>query len=98
MNIQLQTTNLTNDIKNLIATSQEKAIRAVDFQRVLLYWNNRIFPIANTVCSQLNWSQYTLPQNNQTILASKYQLYLPSEEELVKELCKGLQEMKIITC
>ena len=95
MNIQLQATNLTNDIKNLIATSQEKAI---DYQRVLLYWNNRIFPIANTVCSQLNQSQYTLPQNNQTILASKYQLYLPSEEELVKELCKELQEIKIFTC
>lgn len=107
MNIQLQTTNLTNDIKNLIATSQEKAIRAVDYQRVLLYWNigkrifeevqggearaeygksiiknlsnelepvygsgygvrqlelmrqfYRIFPITNTLYSQLNWSQY----------------------------------------
>lgn len=58
MNLEQQTTNLTNDIKNLIATSQEKAIRAVDFQRVLLYWNNRIFPIANTLYSQLNWSQY----------------------------------------
>lgn len=109
MNLEQQTTNLTNDIKNLIATSQEKAIRAVDFQRVLLYWNigkrifeevqggearaeygksiiknlsnelepvygsgygvrqlelmrqfYRMFPIANTVCSQLNWSQYKL--------------------------------------
>ena len=40
--------------------------------------------------------KYTLPQNNQTILASKYQLYLPSEEELVKELCKELQEIEIV--
>jgi len=81
VNIEPQTTNLTNDIKNLITTSQEKAIRAVDYQRVLLYWH-----IGQRIL------------NNQTILASKYQLYLPSEEELVKELCKGLQEMKIITC
>ncbi|MDO8261549.1 hypothetical protein [Sulfurimonas sp.] len=81
MNIEPQTTNLTNDIKNLITTLQEKAIRAVDYQRVLLYWH-----IGQRIL------------NNQTILASKYQLYLPSEEELVKELCKGLQEMKIITC
>ena len=58
----------------------------------------RMFPIANTVCSQLNQSQYTLPKNNQTILASKYKLYLPSEEELVKELYKELQEMQIFTC
>ncbi len=109
MNLEQQTTNLTNDIKNLIVTSQEKAIRAVDYQRVLLYWNigkrifeevqggeeraeygksiiknlsnelepfygsgygvrqlelmrqfYRIFPIANTLYSQLNWSQYKL--------------------------------------
>jgi len=40
--------------------------------------------------------KYTLPKNNQTILASKYQLYLPSEEELVKELCKELQEIEIM--
>jgi len=30
--------------------------------------------------------KYALPQNNNTILASKYQLYLPSEEELKKNL------------
>lgn len=107
--MNIQATNLTNDIKNLIATSQEKAIRAVDYQRVLLYWNigkrifeevqggearaeygksiiknlsnelepvygsgysfrqlylfvqfYKTFPIVNTVCSQLNWSQYKL--------------------------------------
>ncbi len=109
MNIQPQTANLTNDIKNLIATAQEKAVRAVDYQRVVLYWHigqrifeevqggdaraeygkaiiknlanelepvygsgygvrqlelmrqfYRIFPIANTLYSQLNWSQYKL--------------------------------------
>ncbi len=30
--------------------------------------------------------KYTLPKENQTILASKYQLYLPTEEELIKKL------------
>lgn len=30
----------------------------------------------------------TLPENNQTIIASKYQLYLPSEEQFLKELRK----------
>ncbi|WP_294885027.1 MULTISPECIES: hypothetical protein [unclassified Sulfurimonas] len=30
---------LTQDVKNLITTSQQKAIRAIDFERVLLYWN-----------------------------------------------------------
>lgn len=71
MNLEQQTTNLTNDVKNLIATSQEKAIRAVDFQRVLLYWNNRIFQIANTLYSQLSWI------NNLMILSA-----LKSEQEI----------------
>ncbi|MBP5649489.1 MAG: DUF1016 family protein, partial [Bacteroidales bacterium] len=90
----------------------------------------RIYPIANTVRSQLNWSQYrrliqiadpdkreyyelesrieklpdenptigtllctqkndtlvrmTLPEDNKTILASEYKLYLPTTEQLVK--------------
>jgi len=39
--------------------------------------------------------KYTLPENNKTILASKYQLYLPSEEELIKELHKELEEIEI---
>jgi predicted nuclease of restriction endonuclease-like (RecB) superfamily len=30
----------------------------------------------------------SLPENNQTIVASKYQLYLPSEEQLLEELKK----------
>src|SRR3990172_7973241 len=28
-----------NQIRNIIAEAQEKAVRAVDFQRVLMYWN-----------------------------------------------------------
>lgn len=39
LNETLQTKILTDDVKNLIATSQQKAIRAIDFERVLLYWN-----------------------------------------------------------
>lgn len=92
----------------------------------------RTYPIANTVRSQLNWSQYrrliqiedpdkreyyelesrieklpdenptigillctqkndtlvrmTLPEDNKTILASEYRLYLPTTEQLVKEV------------
>ena len=30
--------------------------------------------------------KYTLPKNNKTILASKYQLYLPTEQELIDEM------------
>jgi len=38
--------------------------------------------------------KYTLPDDNKTILASKYQLYLPSEKELIKELHKELAEIE----
>lgn len=40
--------------------------------------------------------KYTLPKDNKTILASKYQLYLPSEDELIKELNKELEEIRIV--
>lgn len=36
--------------------------------------------------------KYTLPENNNTILASKYQLYLPTEKQLAKQLRIELQE------
>ena len=32
-------TNLYNEVKNLIENAKTKAIKAVDFQRVLLYWS-----------------------------------------------------------
>jgi len=38
--------------------------------------------------------KYTLPEDNKTILASKYQLYLPTEQELVEELYKELKELE----
>jgi len=37
--------------------------------------------------------KYTLPENNSTIMASKYQLYLPSEKQLVNELKRELKEI-----
>ena len=40
------------------------------------------------LCSDKNDSvvKYSLPQDNKTILASKYEFYLPTEEELKKLL------------
>ena len=35
----------------------------------------------------------TLPENNKTILASKYQLYLPSEQILLKEMKEELEKL-----
>lgn len=38
--------------------------------------------------------KFTLPQDNKTILASQYKLYLPSEEVLKQELVKELKELE----
>ena len=35
----------------------------------------------------------TLPENNKTIIASKYQLYLPSEQQLIDEVMKEIERL-----
>ena len=101
--------NLYDEVREIIASARQNAVRSVDFCRVQMYWNigkrileteqagreraeygayllknlakrlepeygsgfsvrqlemcrqfYRTYPIANTVCSQLNWSQYKL--------------------------------------
>jgi Uncharacterized conserved protein len=37
--------------------------------------------------------KYSLPEDNKTIMASKYQLYLPSEKQLLNELKRELNEL-----
>lgn len=56
-------------------------------------------PIGILLCADKSDSivKYTLPEENNQIFASKYQLYLPSEEELKNELengCRILEDMK----
>ncbi len=38
--------------------------------------------------------KYSLPENNNTIFASQYKLYLPSEEVLIKEIQKEIEEFE----
>ena len=101
--------NLLADARKIIDTARANAVRSVDFNRVMMYWNlgkrifeeeqhgkdraeygariirdlairleteygsgfgvrqldqsrkfYRLYPIAHTVCAQLNWSQYKL--------------------------------------
>ncbi|MDR0732702.1 MAG: PDDEXK nuclease domain-containing protein [Dysgonamonadaceae bacterium] len=39
--------------------------------------------------------KYSLPEDNKTVMASKYQLYLPSEKQLLNELKRELENLKI---
>lgn len=57
-------------------------------------------PIGIVLCADKSESvvRYTLPENETQIFASKYKLYLPSEEELLKEISqeyKALESGKI---
>ena len=47
-------------------------------------------PIGIILCSEKSDAvvRYTLPEDNQQIFASRYKLYLPSEEELASEIRK----------
>jgi hypothetical protein len=39
--------------------------------------------------------KFTLPGNNKTILTSKYQLYLPTEKQLISEVKKDLERYRM---
>lgn len=54
-------------------------------------------PIGIVLCADKSDSivKYTLPKNEKQIFASKYKLYLPSEEELLSELNKELNILNL---
>ena len=55
-------------------------------------------PIGIVLCADKSESvvKYTLPENETQIFASKYKLYLPSEEELLRELKQEYQALESI--
>lgn len=54
-------------------------------------------PIGIILCADKSDSvvKYTLPEDNNQIFASKYKLYMPSEEELKQELEKEQEILEI---
>lgn len=57
------------------------------YERVLMNERDNP-PIGIVLCADKSESvvKYTLPENETQIFASKYKLYLPSEEDLLREL------------
>ena len=55
-------------------------------------------PIGIVLCADKSESvvKYTLPKGEKQIFASKYKLYLPSEEELLRELKQEYQALESI--
>ena len=54
-------------------------------------------PIGIVLCTDKSEAvvRYTLPEDNQTIFASRYRLYLPTEEELVAEVTQARREIEL---
>ena len=83
-----------SEIRSIIETSRSNAVRSVDFCRIQMYWQigRRIVEENPTIgillCTAKNDTlvRMTLPSDNNTIVASKYQLYLPSEQQLIAEV------------
>ncbi len=55
-------------------------------------------PIGIVLCADKSESvvKYTLPENETQVFASKYKLYLPTEEELLRELKKEYQALESV--
>jgi hypothetical protein len=56
-------------------------------------------PVGIILCSDKNDAvvRYTLPEVNTQIFASRYKLYLPSEDELVRELTREREQIELET-
>jgi len=54
-------------------------------------------PIGILLCSEKNATvvKFTLPERQKQIFASKYQLYLPTEEELKREIIRERNMLEI---
>ena len=55
-------------------------------------------PIGIVLCTDKKDAvvKYTLPEDNQQIFASRYKLYLPTEEELKQELLKEKEQIELL--
>ena len=79
------------------ADSLRKMVRLLEYENKILkdklkkagiYYEGDTQPIGIVLCADKGDSivKYTLPEDNHQIFASKYFTYLPSEEELKREL------------
>ena len=78
----LSENNLYENIQNTVAEAQQKVYVTVNFVMVETYWN-----VSKQIKSD-SVVKYTLPEDNNQIFASKYKLYIPTEEELKRKLEK----------
>lgn len=65
----LTNTNLILDIKHLIASARQTAIRSVDFQRTVLYWHigERVFNEEQEGKERANYGEYLIKYLSQEL-------------------------------
>lgn len=95
-------TNLYENIKTILDEAKSRVSKVVNFAIVDAYWNigRMIVEEEQNGADRSNYGEYlikelskkltkyTLPESNNQIFASKYKIYLPTEEELKNELIR----------
>ena len=79
---------LYNEVRTILDEVRGRAARMVYVEMVRAYWLVGKTTIRILLCAEKNNAvvRYTLPEGERQIFASRYQLYLPSEDELAAEL------------
>lgn len=90
----VDTSSAVNSLKKMV----EMLAAIIPYPRILCISNYEGDnpPIGIVLCADKSESvvKYTLPENETQIFASKYKLYLPSEEELLRELNQEYQALE----
>ena len=87
-----------NDLEQALITHLQKFLlelgRGFDERELMNEGDNP--PIGIVLCADKSDAvvRYTLPENETQVFASKYKLYLPTEEELLRELKKEYQALE----
>jgi len=79
---------LYNEVRTILDEVRGHAARMVNVEMVRAYWLVGKTTIGILLCAEKNDAvvRYTLPEGERQIFASRYQLCLPSEDELAAEL------------
>lgn len=72
-------------------------VRQLERQIYSNLWERLIMSIGILLCAEKNNAvvKITLPENNKTIIASEYKLYLPTEQQLIDEVTKELEKRNL---
>ena len=99
MKNEIKNKDFYTDIKNILYQARNNVFKSANFFMVEAYWNigKRIIEEEQKGEKRAEYGtvvKYSILKENKQIFASKYQLYLPSEQELsINEVAKGFENL-----